>query len=188
MRKWFAVVDRFCNRASGTFSATSSTSVRPSLSRSPTASPRASRRTCQGLPARSETSTNRPPVAEQELRSHLVRDRRAEVGDVAVGLDQVDPAVVVRIQGREPEAEDLRRRRGEPHLGRPVAENPAAVVVIERRRLVEEIGHRQVDPSVAVEVAAGHAHPRQIAARLREPSPDSNPRSANRKPPRLWKK
>ena len=36
--------------------------------------------------------------------------------------------------------------------------------MIERGRLVDEVGDGQVEPAVAVEVAAGHAHPRQVAA------------------------
>ena len=38
---------------------------------------------------------------------------------------------------------------------------PAAVVVVERGRLVEEIGDGQVGTTVAVEVAAGDPHPGQ---------------------------
>ena len=36
---------------------------------------------------------------------------------MSVGLDQVEPAVVVRVQGGEPEAEDEPGRRGEAGFG-----------------------------------------------------------------------
>ena len=39
-----------------------------------------------------------------------------------------------------------------------------AVVMIQRCRLVEEVGHGQVEPAVAVEVSAGNAHSRQTTA------------------------
>ena len=42
----------------------------------------------------------------------------------------------------------------------PVGELAAAEVLVERRRLAVEVGHGQVGPAVAVEVAAGDAHAR----------------------------
>ena len=45
-----------------------------------------------------------------------------------------------------------------------VAEDAAAEVAVEGRRLVVEVGDGQVGQAVAVEVAAGHAHARLVAA------------------------
>ena len=98
--------------------ATISRSMRPSLSRSPAASPRPSRSTCQGGPARSETSSELArAVAQEELGGHRVGDRRAVVVDVAVGLRQVEAAVVVGVERGEPEAEHEAGRRGEAGRG-----------------------------------------------------------------------
>ena len=99
------------------------------------------------------------PVTEEELGGHLEGDVGAKVIDVAVGLGQVEPAVVVGVERRQPKPRTNRRRRGEAGRGGPVAEDAVAVVVVEGGRLAEEVGHGQVDPAVAVEVAAGHAHP-----------------------------
>ena len=46
-------------------------------------------------------------IAEQELGRHVVGERRAEVGDVPVGLDQVEPAVVVGVERGQAEAEEM---------------------------------------------------------------------------------
>ena len=87
---------------------------------SPTASPRAIRGTCQGGPAGSETSTSLSrAVAEKELRGHLIGDRGAVVGDVAVGLNEVEPAVVVGVEGGQPEAEH-EPGRARPGRSRPI--------------------------------------------------------------------
>src|SRR5437899_2887572 len=45
--------------------------------------------------------------AEEELRGHRVRDRRAVVVDVAVGLGQVEAAVVVGVEEGGAEAEHV---------------------------------------------------------------------------------
>ena len=64
-------------------------------------------------------------VAEEELRGHRVGDRGAVVVDVAVGLRQVEAAVVVGVERGQPEAEHEAGRRGEAGRGRPVAEQAA---------------------------------------------------------------
>ena len=81
-----------------------------------------------------------------------------------VGLDQVELAVVVGVQRGQAEAQELPGRRGQACGGRPVAEQPAAVVVVERGRLIEEVGDGQVETTVAVEIAAGNTHPGQVSA------------------------
>ena len=44
------------------------------------------------------------------------------------------------------------------------AKNPPPRLRIERRRLAKEIGHGQVEQAIAIEVAAGDAHPRLVKA------------------------
>ena len=129
---------------------------------SPTANPRPRRGTCQGGPACvGDVAEVARRDAEQELGRHLVRDRGAEVGDVPVGLDQVEPAVVVGVERGQAESEEPPGGGGQARGGRSVAEQPTTVVVVERGRLVEEVGDGQVETTVAVEVAAGNPHPGQ---------------------------
>ena len=103
-------------------------------------------------------------VTQEKLRGHRIGKRRAVVLDVAVGLRQVEAAVVVRIERSEPKTENKASGCGKPSSSRPVTEQSLAMVVIERRRFAKEVGHGQIEPAVPVIVAAGHAHPRQVAA------------------------
>ena len=100
------------------FGETISTSMRPSLSMSPTASPRPEPEDLPGRPGPvRDVDELARAVAEKKLGGHGVGDRGAVVVDVAVGLDQVEPAVVVGVERGQPEAEHEPGRRGEAGRG-----------------------------------------------------------------------
>ena len=140
-------------------------SRRPSLSRSPTARARPSRSVRTGAPARSPTSVRRPSVPpEEQLRGHRVGRLGPEVVDVAVGLDQVEPAVVVGVEEGDPEAEAGAGGGEQAEGAGPVVEDALAEVLVEGRPLVVEVGDDQVGAAVAVDVAAADPHPRLVAA------------------------
>ena len=106
-----------CKQASGRFPETSTTSTRPSLSRSPVASPRARRGSCQGGPARSgDVDELTRSIAEKELCSHRVRRCGPIVADMTVGLGQVKVSVVV---GVEQQPVRIRARTGSARPARP---------------------------------------------------------------------
>ena len=106
-----------------------------------------------------------PRIVQKELDWHLPGELRAAVVDVAVGRDQVEPAVVVGVEEADPEAEDIATGRRQADGGRLVAEEALAEVAEEGGRLVVEVGDRQVEPAVAVEIAASDPHPRLVGAR-----------------------
>ena len=81
-----------------------------------------------------------------------------------VGRRQVEPSVVVRVDQRRAEAQQVPSRLAQPDHRGAVGEQAVAEVPEEGRRLAVEVGHDQVEPAVAVEVAAGHPHPRLVAA------------------------
>ena len=62
------------------------------------------------------------PLTEKELGTHGVWDRGAIVADMAVGLGQVEPAVVVGVESGQPKAEHQLCRRGQTRIDGPVAE------------------------------------------------------------------
>ena len=82
----------------------------------------------------------------------------------------VEPAVVVDVEERQAEAEHDAasgppgRDRRDRSTNRPLAQ-----VLIEGRRFAVEVGDGQVEPAVAVEVAAGDAHAGLVAAARRWP-------------------
>src|SRR5216683_2966269 len=77
--------------------------------------------------------------------------------DVAVGEEQIGPAVVVEIEKRDAPAEVLRvepESRGKGF----VVEGAVAIVAVERGGIVGEIGFEQIEFAVAVVVGNGRAH------------------------------
>ena len=80
-----------------------------------------------------------------------------------VGLRQVEPAVVVGVEEGGAEAQHVAGGRRQADRRGVVAELPGPEVVEERGRLAVEVGHGQVGPAVAVEVAAGDPHARLVA-------------------------
>jgi hypothetical protein len=89
---------------------------------------------------------------------------RAEVVDVAVGRDEVQPAVGIQVGEADAEPQEIAARRGESDDRGVVGELAGAEVVIEGRGLPEEVGDRQVGPAIAVQVAGGDPHAREIAS------------------------
>ena len=116
--------------------------------------------TCQGARPAAETSTSRPVGRRRPGAGAGIAygNDRAVVVDVAVGGRQVEPAVVVDVEEGDAEAQQVPARRGQADGGGLVGEDAAAEVVVEGRRLAVEVGHGQVGPAVAVEVAAGDPH------------------------------
>ncbi len=100
---------------------------------------------------------------EEQLGGHRVGDRRPVVVDVPIRHGQVEPAVVVRVQEGSPEPQHIAGRRSQAGGGHAVGEEAAAEVLVQRDRLAIEVGHGQVGPAVAVEVATGNTHARQVA-------------------------
>ncbi len=77
---------------------------------------------------------------------------------------QVEPAVVVHVEERDPEAQPVAARRGQADRGGMVGELAAAQVVKQSGRLVEEVGHGQLEPAITVQVAGRDAHAGLIAS------------------------
>ena len=135
------------------------------MSRSPTARPRPSRGTWNGGPAAALTSVSRPFAPPSMSCAGIgVGDLRPFVGDVTVGGQEVEPAVVVGVEEGDAEAQAVSAGRVQADRGRAVGEEARAEVLVERGRLAEEVGDGQVEPTVAVEVAAGDPHPCAITA------------------------
>ena len=140
----------------------------PSLSRSPTASPRPTAASCRPGPARSDTSRNRPPRFKNSwffcrYVSPSCGNRIDVRKDVAVGEEQVEPAVEIGVEeGRAPA--HANERRGRDARRARVFEVPAIDAAIQRVAIVRERRQHQIDPQVAIVVAGVGAH-----ARLRAP-------------------
>ena len=83
---------------------------------------------------------------------------------MSVGGQQVEASVVVDVEEGDAEAEQVAAGRGQADGRGLVGEGTLPQVAKERGRLTIEIRHGQVGPAVAVEVAAGHAHPGLIPA------------------------
>ena len=130
--------------------------VRPSPPRTPR-SPRTSL----------EVPEQQGPLPVRRVPVEEVRERV----DVAVGDDQVQPAVVVVVDERVPPAQEgdarARHSRGKAHVG----EEAAAVVVVEDVVVVGEVRDVDVVASVVVVVADGHAHVGLLEAQLVEGRP-----------------
>ena len=119
-------------------------------------------------PRAGEASVSRPAGrAHEQLDRHLPGKRRPVVADVAVGRDQVEPAVVVCVEERDAEAQQVPAGRGQSDRGGLVGEDAPAQVAEQRGGLAVVVGDGQVGAAVAVEVAAGDAHPRlETSARI----------------------
>ena len=99
-------------------------------------------------------------VAQPEPGGHGVGQSRPAVVDVAVGGDEVEPAVVVGVEERHAEPQQIPAGRGQPDLGGVVEVEALAGVAEQRGPLGVEVRDGQVHPAVAVLVAEGHPHPR----------------------------
>ncbi len=123
------------------------------------------RGTRQGASAVGDVDQAAVGAADQQLRGHQVRVVGTEVVDVAVGRGQVEPPVVVGVEEGDAESQQASAGGGQSDGGRVVGEQAPAEVLVERRRLAEEVGHGQVDAAVAVEVPGGDPHAGLVAAR-----------------------
>ena len=83
---------------------------------------------------------------------------------MAVGLGQVEPAVVVGVEGDQTEAEHLRVAAASPAAVDRSLKIPSPWLWYSVVDSLIEVGHGQVDPAVAVEVATGDAHAGHVAA------------------------
>ena len=110
-----------------------------------------------GEPARSVTQEESARASRRGLRGgSLRRGRWPAPGRVRPSLLASSATI--------PKPRTKRVGMARPSGGGPVAEHAPAVVVIERRRFAKEVGHGQIEPAVAVVVAAGHPHARKVAA------------------------
>src|SRR5439155_4149780 len=83
-----------------------------------------------------------------------------EVIGVAIGEDQVGPAVVVVIEEFQSPAAEHARHRPNPRLPGHIVKGLVAVIQVEREDLLVYIGNKEFLPSIVVEVRRVHAHPR----------------------------
>ena len=105
----------------------------------------------------------------QQGRPHRLGDAQpCPIENVSIRLDEVEPAVAVKVLNRDAEAEHRPRGRRDPQRGRVVAVecltssfDPSKC----DRRSAQEVCDRQVRSPIAVEVAQGDAHPRRVHAR-----------------------
>ena len=152
------------------------TSGRPSRSRSPTARPRPRIGPEERRAGRGRGVDEPPrPVLEQGGPHGEGDAEPGPVLDVAVGLEQVEPAVAVEVGRRDPEAEDASGRPGDAQRCRGVAVCARAERLVGDRRAVEEVGDDQVRAAVAVEVAERDPHARERVAPAVERDPGGQP-------------
>ena len=107
-------------------------------------------------------SEDRVRLPEGGARVDLVHLR---VG-VAVGHEEVAPPVVVQVgEGDTPAQREVGGRGQSAGVG-DVGEDVHSVVAVERVVVVREVGHRQVEPAVAVVVGLGDPHPGLVVTLL----------------------
>ena len=106
--------------------------------------------------------------------------------DVAVGEEQIEPAVEVGVEERRAPSHADERRAGEPALHARVLELPAVEIVIERVPIVGERREDEIHAPVAVVVAGVDAHAGLRAASPFSATPLSSPTLSKRPLPRLW--
>ena len=146
-------------------------STSPSLSKSPKAQPR------PRLAARDRRPGFRGHVLEAPVAQVPVEELRLPIGDVqlstgqlrvdvAVGDEDIRPAVVVEVEEIDAEAEVL-AVDAEPRLDARVDE-AGAVVAVQRGHLFGEVGPDDVEPAVGIVVADPDAHPGERHAVLVE--------------------
>ena len=109
-----------------------------------------------------EVPEEQHPLPVGGVPVELVGDRV----DVAVGDDEVEPAVVVVIGEGGPPAEERDARTGDARRIADVREEALAVVVVEDVVVVGEVRDVEVVAPVVVVVADGHAHVGLLAPRL----------------------
>ena len=83
---------------------------------------------------------------------------------MAVGLRQVQLAVVIGVQCHQTESEDDPAHCGQTSLGGSVGEEATAMIVINRGGFAVKIRHGQVNPAIAVKIPAGDAHARKVSS------------------------
>ena len=94
-------------------------------------------------------------------RKRVVRPERVHVpGDVAVGGEHIQPAVVVEVEPSGPEAGIGEAGQTDERLHALLLEQPGAVVDVQGAALADELGDEQVLVTVVVEVAGIDAHVR----------------------------
>ena len=99
------------------------------------------------------------PVKQVPLPVAQAGGQLFELGvEVAIGDEDVEPAVVVAVEEGGAEAEERPHDAVEPGAGGGVGEEPAAVVAVEGVDVLREIGHEEVEVAVVVVVAAVHTH------------------------------
>ena len=113
-----------------------------------------------------ESAVAEVPVHEGLLQIAISDGRAIDFGiDVAVGDDEVFPAIVVEIDKSDSPAEEM--IGGEAGALRDVLEELAVLVFEERRDVAGEIGFGDIEEAVAVVVGDGHSHTRlQLAVEV----------------------
>ena len=140
------------------------TSMSPSSSRSPKAAPRAGRgrrgRRPEALGHVHEPAGAEIAVDDLALRIGRFRLQLVHLGiDVAVGEEDVEPAVVVEVDEPGAPAEPP-RVEAEAAGERPVLAEAVPEVGVQRRRVAGEVGLDDVEGAVAIVVADADAHAR----------------------------
>ena len=130
---------------------------------SPNAAARLEAISSDAVPPRGRTSSNRPPLEPLKQQARLgVRIVAVTLGllpDAAVGLIQIEPAVVVEVDPRRAEARE-RPAHGSQAGGRGRVAEELAVVAKERVRFAVEVHDQQIFIAVVVDVLGVDAHAR----------------------------
>jgi len=82
--------------------------------------------------------------------------------DMSVGEDKIGPAIIVKVKKHGAPAQILRvqtESRGESHI-RKVS---FTVIAVQGRRVIGEVGLKNIQPSVAVVIRDGSSHARLLA-------------------------
>ena len=117
------------------------------------------RGTFQGGPVFEVTSANRPVlIADQDHPWHLEWKRRTAVDHMAVGLCQVEPPVIVRVEQGDPEAQEKPAGRGQANYRGLVSVEALAHIFKEARRLSVKVGHEQIRQAIPVGIAECSPH------------------------------
>ena len=159
---------RFHRSAAGPSRWMTTRSTRPSLSRSPAATPRPTTRRAKYEAASAGAAiVNRPPARPQKKSAGWA------IGLLAHGRSSTWPLATNRSsrpslsasKAASPNPVLGAARRVEARAEGRVDEQPPAQVAKERVRLVDQVGDEQVDPAVAVQVVGDDAHAGRRAAR-----------------------
>src|SRR5688572_7492437 len=94
---------------------------------------------------------------------------------MTIGNKQIHPAVVVVVEKLRPPANVWQARGRDLRSIRKIRKRILAVVMIERVVLVCEVRNEQVEFSIVIVVANGHAHTTLFAAILVDGSPGIEP-------------